>query len=291
MNPKLDIGALAALCAIRDQGGVTRAADHLALSQSAVSHKIKRLEEGLGCTLLSRRPGAPRFTPEGERLLSYARRILGLHDEAVMSLGTEPLSGRLRLGVTEDTTGGRLSHILGRFTRLYPRVAVQASVGQSLAIAAQLDRGELDVAVMQVFAHERRPTDIVLSEDSLHWIKSPDLRLDWGRAIPFLAFDNDCFYRRWAMNAEPLPTHGFTTVLECASLAGILSAVQSGLGVTLLNARHLTPAIEVMSEGFPAAPHIAYVIRVGDKARSPAVRTLVEEIASIADSGHPDRVI
>ena len=52
---KLDISALRALLAIAEHGGVTRAADHLALSPSAVSHKIRRLEETLHCSLLTRR--------------------------------------------------------------------------------------------------------------------------------------------------------------------------------------------------------------------------------------------
>src|SRR5215510_6732838 len=87
MTPKpaqrLDIDALRALCAIEDSGGVTRAAELLGLSQSAVSHKVKRLESSLECELLRRRPGAPLFTAAGQDLLAYAKRILGIHDEAL----------------------------------------------------------------------------------------------------------------------------------------------------------------------------------------------------------------
>lgn len=279
MTSKLDIGALQALCAIRDHGGVTRAAHRLALSQSAVSHKIRRLEEALGCALLDRRPGHPAFTQEGDRLLHYARRILTLHDEAVASLSTDPLNGLVRLGVTEETTHGALARVLGRFARLQPDVTVVTEVSQSLTIAAQLDRGEIDAGIFQLFLDQRRQDDILLSEDDLAWVKSRDLELDPGHPIPFLAFGESCFYRRWAMEAAPLPSHGFSTVMRCASLSGILSAVRSGLGVTLLNTRHLGPDMEALTEGFAPPPPVATIVRVGKSAQSRAVRALVRQIA------------
>lgn len=69
---RLEIDALRALWAIRHHGGITRAAEALALSQSAVSHKIKRLETSLECDLLNRKPGQAMFTAAGEELLDYA---------------------------------------------------------------------------------------------------------------------------------------------------------------------------------------------------------------------------
>lgn len=279
MTSRLDIGALQALCAIRDHGGVTRAAHHLALSQSAVSHKIRRMEEALGCMLLDRRPGHPAFTPEGERLLHYARRILAIHDEAIASLSTAPLSGMVRLGVTEETTHGALARVLGRFARLQPDVAVVTEVSQSLTIAGQLDRGEIDVGLFQLFLDQLQPDDILLSQDELAWVKSRDLDLDPNRPVPFLAFDENCFYRLWAMEAAPLPPHGFSAVMRCASLSGILSAVRSGLGVTLLATRHLGPDMKILTEGFAPPPPIATVVRIGKNAQARAVQALVRQIA------------
>jgi DNA-binding transcriptional LysR family regulator len=48
---RLDIDALKTFCAVVDYGGITRAAENLPLSQSAVSHKIKRLEDNISCVL------------------------------------------------------------------------------------------------------------------------------------------------------------------------------------------------------------------------------------------------
>jgi DNA-binding transcriptional LysR family regulator len=174
LTPRLDIDSLRALCAIEDHGGVTRAAQFLGLSQSAVSHKIKRLETSLETELLCRRPGAPLFTDAGQDLLVYAKRILGIHDEALLSLSKTPLHGKISLGMTEDTTCSDLSRILGRFTRLYPGVSVRTQVHQSLTLQSMLSKGEIEVAIMQIFKHEVRPSDTVLFEERLHWVKSAD---------------------------------------------------------------------------------------------------------------------
>ncbi|WP_333829063.1 LysR family transcriptional regulator [Pararhodobacter sp.] len=280
---KLEIGALQALCAIHDHGGVSRAAAVLMLSQSAISHKIKRLEDALGCALLDRRPGHPRFTEEGAKLLSYARRILALHDEALHALSTEPLSGRIRLGVTEDMTSGGVSRVLGRFTRLYPAVSVQISVAQSRVIAERLDRGELDAGVFQVFASDLRKDDVTLIEDSLHWVKSPDLVLDMARPVPLLAFDDNCFYRDWALHHAQQPAAGFRIVMECVSIAGMRSAIRAGLGVTLLNGRHIEAGFDVLTDPFPPPPDLAFVVRTGPKARNATVMALIRIVAGERD--------
>lgn len=278
MVERLEIDALRALRAIRAHGGVTKAASHLGLSQSAVSHKIKRLEAALDCTLLARQAGGPLFTDAGARLHDYAVRITNLHDEALADLGKKKLGGAIRLGMTEDATTSDIARILGRFTRLYPSVAVQTRTSQSLNIQAWLQSGELDLAMMQVFADDVRPDDHVLFDDSLHWVKSRDFELDTSRPIPFLSFDNNCFYRKWGFSEGLQEGHRFEKVLECPSAAGIQSGVRSGLGVALLNGMHLTEDIEVIENMFPSPPTITFVARVHAKSRTAPVKALVAAI-------------
>ena len=95
---------------------------------------------------------APMFTSAGQDLLDYAARILGLHDEALLSLTKTDLAGRIQLGLTEDTTCTDLSRILGRFHRLHPQVAVRTKVRMSVVLRGMLDRGELDAAIVQMQA-------------------------------------------------------------------------------------------------------------------------------------------
>lgn len=277
---RLDIDALRALRAISLHGGVTRAAEALGLTQSAVSHKIKRMETSLGCQLLDRRPGGGMFTSEGAALLDYAARILDLHDEALISFARSDLAGRILLGLTEDTTCSDLSRILGRFRRQHPHVAVRTKVRMSLVLRAMLERGEMDVAIVQVFAHEVRPTDLVLFRENLHWVKSRELSLAPDGPIPFLSFDDDCFYRRWAIDIGQDGGAELETVFECSSAAGIVAAVNAGLGVALLSDRHLRPDMEIVDNSLPAPPELVYVVRRAKKTRNPALESLISEIGT-----------
>ncbi|WP_170775458.1 LysR family transcriptional regulator [Ruegeria lacuscaerulensis] len=290
MAERLEIDGLRALLAISSHGGVTRAAEHLALSQPAVSHKVRRLEKVLDCDLLARRAGGPLFTEAGERLLGYAQRMMDLHDEALAALGKKPLKGTIQLGMTEDTTGGDVARILGRFTRLHPETQVRTRISQSLTLADWLEAGEIDVAVMQVFNRDVHPDDLVLYEDQLHWIKSHDLPLDLSVPVPFLAFDSNCFYKHWASAEGARDGQRFETVFECPSAAGILSSVRSGLGVALMNGLHLSPDLEVVEDVFPEPPSIAYIARTRPKNRSDAVKALIQEISREVRNAIPLRV-
>ncbi|MEO9825389.1 MAG: LysR family transcriptional regulator [Paracoccaceae bacterium] len=279
MAERLEIDAMRALCAIGTSGGVTNAARQLGVSQSAVSHKIKRLESALECTLLARQSGGPLFTDAGKRLQDYALRIINLHDEALSDLGKKNLNGAIRLGMTEDATTSDIAGILGRFTRLYPSVSVRTRTSQSLNVQGWLQADELDLAMMQVFTTDIEPQDQALFDDTLHWVKSKDYELDLSRPIPFLSFDTNCFYRKWGFSEVLQEGRSFEKVLECPSAAGIQSGVRSGLGIALLNGMHVTEDMDVIENLFPSPPSITFVARVNSKSRSAPVKALVSEIA------------
>ena len=269
---------------------MTRAAEHLALSQPAVSHKIKRLEKALDCDLLARRSGGPLFTEAGERLLTYAERMMDLHDEALAALGKKPLSGAIRLGMTEDTTGGDIARILGRFTRAYPNIQVRTRISQSLTLSDWLKNGEIDIAVLQVFTRDVQKNDFVLYEDSLHWIKAPDMRLNPSRPVPLVAFDSNCIYKHWVQSEGSRFGHQFDVVMECPSASGMLSSVRSGLGVAVINKLHLSPELEVIEEVFPEPPAISYVVRTLPRTRNEAVLALGQEFSRDVRGPTPLRV-
>lgn len=277
-SQRLEIDALRVLQSVQHHGGITRAAEALGLTQSAVSHKIKRLETSLDCQLLTRRAGGPMFTSTGKDLLSYAERILGLHDEALLSLVRTNLSGRIQLGLTEDTAMTDLSRVLGRFRRLHPDVAVRTKVRMSLTLRSLLETKELDAAIMQIFDHEVRPTDVVLFHEKLHWVKSQEFLLPDQGPIPFLSFDDACFFRQWAMDIGQDQDALLETVFECASAAGIANAVRASLGVALLSERHTTSDMEMVQDRFPVPPSLSYVVRRSRRERNPALDGLVAQI-------------
>jgi len=104
----LDVESLRTLLAVLDHGGMTAAAKHLDLSQSAVSWKIKRLEERVGKALLIRDGHSLRPTSEGRALIDDARTIVEVHDRAVCRLRMSELSGTVRLGSNTETRTRRV---------------------------------------------------------------------------------------------------------------------------------------------------------------------------------------
>lgn len=274
---RLDIESLRALKTVVEAGGVTRAAGRLHLTQSAVSHKIKRLEDRIGRCLFRRGDGGPVLTEDGVQLLRYAERLLSLHDEAVAQFGGRDLAGKLRLGITEDITGTRLTGILARFSRVYPKVALSARVEQSLTLRAGLDRGDLDLAVIQVFADELLPSDRILWRDELVWAQAPDFEPSGGR-LPFVSFDRRCFYRRRALKAFEGRGQTLDIVLDCPSFEGVRSAVKSGLGLAILNRRNMRPGLIESGLDLPPLPPIACVVRPAQPEPEPAAAALMDAI-------------
>lgn len=99
----IDTVLLRSLLAVADNGGFTRAAQRLHLTQSAISAHIRRLESEAGHKLLERTTRSVSLTPAGARLAGYARTILALHDDARASLGVgRRVSGMVFVGLSEE---------------------------------------------------------------------------------------------------------------------------------------------------------------------------------------------
>src|ERR1700759_5224579 len=104
----LEIDLLRSFVSVVDAGGFTRAGERVHRTQSTVSQQIKRLEESLGRPLLERNGKQATLTEEGERLLTYARRILALEQEARDVVSRPVSDGLVRLGIPEDFAAYRL---------------------------------------------------------------------------------------------------------------------------------------------------------------------------------------
>ena len=223
-----------ALTAIAETGGITRAAKKLNLSQSAVSHKVKRLEQRLNRNLLARVDGKTGFTRDGEKLLAYARRMVRLHDEAWASFHQSDLAGELRLGITEDITAPDMARILSQFSSSFPNVALTSRVAHTPELVRWLERGEIDMALIEVFETHVLDTDFPLGRQQVVWLLAEDFILEDG-PIPYVTYHSECFYKNWAEQALARVDRSLRVVFECPSLEGMVNAVQNGLGIGLVN--------------------------------------------------------
>src|SRR5258708_18829946 len=128
----MDLELLRSFVSVIDAGGFTRAGERVHRTQSTVSQQIRRLEDSFGRPLLLRKGKRVAPTEEGERLLSYARRILALAEEA-RDVVARPAPARIvRLGVPEDFPAHRLAHMLSKFTRSRPRLLLDVLCALSL---------------------------------------------------------------------------------------------------------------------------------------------------------------
>ena len=83
MKAPLDLDQLQTFISIADTGSFTRAAEEVHRTQSAVSMQMRRLEERIGKPLFEKEGRSNRLTEEGDKLLSYARRLLYLNRETL----------------------------------------------------------------------------------------------------------------------------------------------------------------------------------------------------------------
>lgn len=126
---------------------VTRAAEKLFLTQSAMSSRIATLEEELGVLLLDRRDKQFRLTTAGARFLNYAQRLLELQREAKAEMGSgEALAVSLRIGAIESVLHSWLIPWMEQLRIEHPALELELSVETTPILLEQMRRGTLDLA-------------------------------------------------------------------------------------------------------------------------------------------------
>ncbi len=150
MPLSLEIRHLKLIDAVAELGNVTRAADRLHLTQSALSHQLRDIESQLGVSLFVRLSRRMALTAEGERLLSSARRVLDELTRAEDDVRGMSANGRgvLRLCTQCNTGYHWLPPLLDGFRRKHPGVDVQIEVAATDRPIQALRDGQIDLAVI-----------------------------------------------------------------------------------------------------------------------------------------------
>lgn len=140
---------LETLSAIRQHGSLVEAAEHLHVTQSALSHQLKELEGRLGLQLLHRRTRPLRFTNPGLKVLELADQVLpqlqALERELRRMAAGE--SGRMHVAIECHSCFQWLMPALDRFRGLWPGVTLDLSAAFSFAPLPALVRGDLDLVI------------------------------------------------------------------------------------------------------------------------------------------------
>src|SRR5918996_197809 len=185
----LDLELLRSFVSVVDAGGFTRAGERVHRTQSTISQQIRRLEETLGYPLLHRNGKQVALTEQGERLLSYARRILALEQEA-------------------------------RDVRARPGLRLDVRSGVSVQSRRALERGELDLALFKRDAGESG--GIAAWPERLQWVTSRKHPVDFNcDPLPLVMSEQGCLYRNRMIHAMEAAGRGWHMAYTSPNVFGI----------------------------------------------------------------------
>ncbi|CAM3609839.1 HTH-type transcriptional regulator GltR [Bordetella sputigena] len=301
-----DIDLLRSFVSVVDAGGFTRASERVHRTQSTVSQQIRKLEERLGCALFRREGRKALLTEDGERLLSYARRILALANELTDTVGKGARAEAVRLGLPDDLAVPALTEIVSAFARSRPDVRLSVCCDLSFRLRFALAQGDLDVVLLK-----REPDGescIAAWPEQLHWVGHRDAIPAGDLAVPLVMRPAGCLYRERAIHALERAGRRWRIVYESPNLPGIQAALHGGLGVSILDEQGLKglgagcpllddafPAIEatelalVAHPGAPDSAHdmAAILRRFCERQRGPAAAPRGAQAAATIGMGKP----
>ena len=263
-----------------------KAAEHLFLTQPAVTLQVKALEEDLGVRLFDRTGGRISLTPQGSILLTYAGKIAALAAEAEQALGRrdgQP-SGHLSLGVSTTIAQYVLPRLLGAFLSEYPAIQFSLQSGNTSEIVQLLIDGKAAIALIEGPARDRGIRSEPFMEDELLLITPRQFEVDHLSASQFLASsllmrEQGSGSRRVvesALEKAGFKLKSFKKIIELDSTEAIKSAVEAGFGIGFVSRWAISKELELGTlkvaqvTGIKITRHFSLTTRTGPEPQGPA---------------------
>jgi len=260
----LDLDAVHAFVRIAELGSFTLAADAMRTTQAAVSLKLKRLEDRLGCRLIERTPRYVQLSARGAAFLDHARELLAVHDRALaLFAGARQ---RLTIGISDHVAGPELPVLIARMNAQDPRLVIEIRIGSSADLLQSFDRRELDTVIVRL--HAGRSDGDVLTEEDFGWFAAPGWQHRLGEPLPLATMAEPCGVRALAgqlLDAAGVP---WTEIFVGGGVVAVAAAVMAGLGVAALAPR-MVPfgAVDVGPKlGLPDLPRLPVLLHTRVKA-------------------------
>lgn len=220
---------------------ISRAAEKLFLTQSAMSSRIATLEEELGILLLDRRDKQFKLTIAGARFLVYAQKLLDLQREVKAEMGSgAPMAVAMRIGAIESVLHSWLIPWLEKLRLDHPGLELELTVETTPILLEQIERGTLDLVFAVLPASADGVRNHALPVMDMGFVGNPLLhkkrnyRLDELAEMELLTFQKgsqphvtllDMFKQN---RMEPKKVHAIS------SISAMVQLVQGGFGVALL---------------------------------------------------------
>lgn len=281
----LDMDVLRTLAVAMDLGGFAKAADRLGRSQSAVSLQMRKLEERVGRPLFRRQGRRVALTDAGDAVLSYARRIVELNDQALAVVRGISIEGSVRFGVPQDFGDTWLPSVLARFSRTHPAVLIEARVDRSNKLVERIAQRSLDLALL--WGNPQLPNTATVRRLPMSWIGRKDAKYPPGEAVPLALFESPCVFRQPGIEALERAQRPWRLTFTSPSLSGLWAAAAAGLGITIRTTLGLPAQLAALdrSSGLPKLPQTALSLYTVDANPPPAIarlrEILLDELAAV----------
>lgn len=246
-----DSFSLTCFLASVETGSFTQAALKVGRTQSAVSQQIAKLENQIGVKLFVR-DKTVYLTPDGEIFLSYAQRIIQIHNEAMDRFQHPDLEGEIRFGVPEDFASVYLADVLSEFTQRHPRILLKVECDLTLTLFERFKQNEFDLVLVKMSKPHDFPNGLDVWSETLEWVgKSNQLDLTASNKVkPLVLSPIPCVYRDHAIRS--LDNHGLAwrIVFSSHSYAGTIAAVRAGMGITVLPRTMIPLDLDIISGSY-----------------------------------------
>ena len=244
--------------AVASVSSFTRAAERLHMTQPAVTHQIRQLEQELDTRLFDRTNNRINLTAAGRRVLEYAERILALYDEmdeAVKAM-TGDRTGLVTVGASTTVAEYMLPGLLGEFRRRFPEVRIRLRVANTEAIVAMVADNTIDLGVVEGEVGNRALVVEACRTDELVAIAAPGhplaaLERVSAHVLPEHAFvqreggsGTRSVVRRW-LEEHALGEDALDAPVELGSTEAIKGAVQAGVGVSIVSRATIVNELEL----------------------------------------------
>jgi DNA-binding transcriptional LysR family regulator len=259
----LEVSLLRMFLAVVDHGSIGKAAAAVDMTQPGVSQQMLRLEKIIGQKLLARGRSGVTLTRHGELLVKYASRAVELNQETLVCLREQEVNEQVVVGASPDAALAGLIPGLRRLRSSSPKLDLRVVATAAEKLEGLLKTGEFDLVITSPNVMTAMPG--TTWRVPLHWAARKNLKIDRSRPVPLVLFERPC---RWQDEMlDCLRTRGWEwrRTFESSSLDAILTAAQSGLGITALpmeTMRNFKLAC-VTEVGLPQAPTVEFGIFSG----------------------------
>lgn len=263
---------------------ITKAAERLFTTQSALTKRIQKLEEELGCELFIRSRKGVLFTPVAERILPYVRQVSDFMDRirSQVAIYRKEVAGTLKLGVSINFARYRLADVLKGFMDKYPNVDIHVSTMQSTNLYQSLVKNEISIAIVRG-SFKWNEGMVTLSEEPVCLVTAREHAGEPLNSYPYIGRHTDAgFYDKIQLWRAENGCQESRTNLWVDDIGSCLEMVSRGIGWSILPEiclkqfdGQITPLYFKDGTPFTRSSHILYK---HDYFELPQVKKFIQEV-------------